>query len=989
MRVSSIRSAVSERVDRATVVTFGVIGAVVLVSTFVLPHVMTSQSPSGQWETPLPIVTLGTIIGLTYGLLGVGLLLIYRTSRIINFAHGEMGAFAAAFFGIAAARWHLPYWVAFPIGIAVGGGVGALAELAVMRRLRKAPALMSVVATLGIGQFLVQFAFAFNSQAQANGALFPQPSGLPVFNIGALRVTPAYSAMLILGPIAVGGLVWFLKRSRYGMGIRAASDNPEAARMSGVFATRMSSLAWALAGGLAAFTAILTQPTQGFVSQDTFGPGLLLRALAAAVVARMSSMPLALAAGVGLGVLEQVLTWNFPQSGVVSVALFAIILLALLVQRQRPGREEERGSWAAVEALRPLPEALRTLWVSRNLGRVLAGVALAVGLALPFVINNGNAATVMNIYAFTIVGLSLGVVTGLAGQLSLGQFAVAAIGALVSFTVSSHGGFFLLAVVYGGMAAAAVSLVLGLPALRIRGLLLTITTLSFALIVPGWLLTQPWAFGSGVSPPVPVVLGHAIDTGKEYYWIALAMLMVTIWLAANIRRSGFGRLMVAVRDNEDNARSFTVRPFVVKMQAFLFAGLIAGVGGALYAHGHSSIDAASFPTSASIDVVKMLVIGGVGVLAGPLLGSLFVIGIPAFVPLDTAELAATAFGQLLIIMYLPGGLAQLVGPMRDRIIRWSGRRAGIDVDAAFALERQTAAASPDGEMTRSISATRTLVADQERRRRRPGAPLLEAVDLRKHFGGIRAVDGVSLEVRAGEIVGLIGPNGAGKTTTFELLGGFARPDTGRIVFDGDDVTSLGPEARGQLGLIRSFQDAALFPTMTVEETIKLALERVLPTRILPSALGLAGSERTKSFRARELIDLMGLGAYHTRQIRELSTGTRRIVELTCLIALQPTLLLLDEPSSGIAQRETESLGALLRDIKRDLDMTLLVIEHDIPLIMGLAHRVIAMANGRILAAGTPAEVRSDPLVVEAYLGGSDVAIERSGAERGSRLPAPT
>jgi len=233
-------------------------------------------------------------------------------------------------------------------------------------------------------------------------------------------------------------------------------------------------------------------------------------------------------------------------------------------------------------------------------------------------------------------------------------------------------------------------------------------------------------------------------------------------------------------------------------------------------------------------------------------------------------------------------------------------------------------------------------------------------------------------VAKGETVGLIGPNGAGKTTLFEALGGFTRPDHGRVEFAGRDVTLLSPEARGDLGLIRSFQDAALFPTMTVLETVQLALERQLPSGLVASVVGFRGRDRRRAAMASELVGSMGLWPYRNKQVQELSTGTRRFTELACLVALEPTMLLLDEPSSGIAQRESEALGALLADLKAQLDLTLLVIEHDIPLVMGISDRVIAMESGQVIAVGTPEVVRHDPVVVEAYLGGKLEAIERSG-----------
>jgi ABC-type branched-subunit amino acid transport system ATPase component/ABC-type branched-subunit amino acid transport system permease subunit len=932
-------------------------------------------------STPLPVILLGTIIGLTYGLLAVGLVLIYRTNRIINFAHGQIGAFGSAFFGLAAVKWHIPYWVAFPMALAVAGGTGAAAETGVIRRLRNAPRLMSIVATLGVGQFLVIFASVINSTATA-GSLYPQPSFLPVFNVGALRVTEAYSGMLFLSPLFVLAIAIFLKRSRFGLGIRAAAANPEAARMSGIFASRMSSLAWAIAGALSAFTAILTAPTQGFVSGDSFGPALLLRAMTAAVIGRMQSLPLALAGGVGLGILEQILLWNYPRSGLVEVTLFLIILVALLLQRQRGGRDEEKGSWAAVQGLRPIPQRLQQIWAVRSLGPVTAIAFLAILAVLPLFISNSLSVSFTSIIGFSIVGLSIGILTGLGGQLTLGQFAVAAIGAVVSFQVSSRIGDFPLALLYAGLAAGLVSVVVGLPALRIRGLMLTVTTLGFALATPAWLLAQPWMLGDGRDPGKPTgwPLGSPLDTGHRYYYFALTLFVLCLLLAYNIRRSGFGRLLVAIRDNEDNARAFTVRASVVKLQGYLIGGFIAGIGGATYGHSLYTISTSTFPASASIDVVVMTVLGGVSVLIGPVLGAVWVLGLP-LLNIGNIALAATKFGALLLILWKPGGLIQLVGPVRDRIVKTIARRHGLDPEPLFAGDDEPDASSAPTTSIGSLATVRTRPGSAVPAQRHPttGTTLLEARSLSKRFGGVVAVRDVSFAIRAGETVGLIGPNGAGKTTTFELLGGFTRPDTGSVRFDRRDISALGPEARAHLGLIRSFQDAALFPTMTVKETVMLALERTQPTKFASSAFGVTFGERSRERRARELVAAMGLDRYRDKQIQELSTGTRRITEIACLVALEPVCLLLDEPSSGIAQRETEALGQLLLELKSQLDLTLVVIEHDIPLIMGISDRIIAMADGAVIAQGTPDVVRTDPLVVDAYLGGSVEAIERSGA----------
>jgi ABC-type branched-subunit amino acid transport system ATPase component/ABC-type branched-subunit amino acid transport system permease subunit len=923
---------------------------------------------------PASVVVLGMITGITYGLLSAGLVIVYRTNRIINFAHGEIGAFAAAMFALATLRWHVPYYLAVPFALAVGGGTAALAEFAVVRRLRHAPRLMSIVATLGVAQFLFTFANAINAGG-LSGFIFPEPPGLPTLNVGALRVLPSFVGILVFGPVVVVALAVFLRRSRFGLALRGSAANPEAARMAGISASRMSSLAWALAGALSTFTAILVVPTIGLATGSSFGPSLLLRGLVGAVLARMTNLPGALAGGLVLGVVEGVLLRNYPRGGLVEVILFCIIVIALLAQAREGARDQERGSaWAAVQPWRPMPDALRATFVGRNLGLLVAAALLIPMALLTLVITNRLAITLTSMLAFATVALSVGIITGLGGQLSLGQFALASIGAVASHHIAARTGFNpVLSLLYAGLAGAAASLILGLPALRLRGLFLTVTTLGFALVVPAWLLQQPWALGDGVDPGRPVVLGRQLASGRSYYLFVLAVFVLVLLVARNVRRTGLGRLLVAIRDNEDNARAFTLPARRIKLQGFLLAGFVAGVGGALYGHLFSSIQRASFPTSFSLDVVVTSVVGGIGLLAGPLLGVALTQGFPAFVPLDSAFIAATNLGLLFIIMYFPRGVAQLVAPAR----RWVLDRLAALTGVAPTDEGMVA--EDEGVPRVHLRDLALPAVGMARLSPLAGSDaLLTATDITKRFGGLQALDYVDIEVHHGEILGLIGPNGAGKTTLFEVLAGFTRPNAGAVTFAGRAITRLSPEARGHLGLIRSFQDAGLFATMTVTETVQLAMERVLPTSFFASVIGATGRDRRKEALARDMVGSLGLWRWRNAQIQELSTGTRRITELACLIALQPRLLLLDEPSSGIAQRESEALGELLASLRSELGITLLVIEHDIPLIMGISDRVVAMDAGGVIASGTPEAVRHDPAVVEAYLGGKLEAIERSG-----------
>ena len=267
-----------------------------------------------------------------------------------------------------------------------------------------------------------------------------------------------------------------------------------------------------------------------------------------------------------------------------------------------------------------------------------------------------------------------------------------------------------------------------------------------------------------------------------------------------------------------------------------------------------------------------------------------------------------------------------------------------------------------------------------------GAPALSVQGLSVRFGGVQAVDGVSFDVTAGSILGLVGPNGAGKTTVFDAIGGFV-PATGDVALAGRQVGGSSPEVRARAGLGRSFQDAKLFPSLTVAEVLACAFERHIRAGaggLVSTALSLPWVRRSEH-RIRDrvdgLIDLMGLGAFRDKFVAELSTGSRRIVDLAVILAHDPSVLLLDEPSSGIAQKETEALGPLLLRIRADTGTAMLVIEHDMPLIRSVSDRILALETGQVLTIGEPDVVLEDPRLVAAYLGTDQAVVQRSGARR--------
>lgn len=318
-------------------------------------------------------------------------------------------------------------------------------------------------------------------------------------------------------------------------------------------------------------------------------------------------------------------------------------------------------------------------------------------------------------------------------------------------------------------------------------------------------------------------------------------------------------------------------------------------------------------------------------------------------------------------VFMEKGEVKFSGPTRDLLRRPDILRA-VYVKGTGAL----VSSAPD-----------TARAEQRRRASLSSArAVLEVENLTRAFGGLLAVDDVSFTLSEGEVLGLIGPNGAGKTTIFDLISGFLKPDAGKVLYDGSDVTSMGPDERARLQLIRRFQDAKLFPALTVYETILIALDRRHQARNMVFAAVQAPqarqSERRLRTRADQLVELLELGAYRDKFVKELSTGLRRITDIACMLATEPKVLLLDEPSSGIAQAEAESLGPLLRRVRVETGCSILIIEHDMPLISRVADELLALDQGKVVLRGAPADVLNDKRVVESYLGTSEASIRRSG-----------
>ncbi|WP_420619053.1 ABC transporter permease subunit [Candidatus Poriferisocius sp.] len=939
------------------------------------------------------IVYLGVIDGLLVGLLALGIVLIYRASGVINFAVGSLGVLSASLLALLVLTYGWPFWPAAIVSVVAGGLIAAALELTVITRLFRAPRVILLVATIGIAQLceLLQIALPEIEVSMANR--YPVAlSGR--WEILGLRVRGVELMVIIVVPVLTAALTYYLQRTAQGRAIRAAASNPDLAQLTAISPKIISTITWIIAGLLAAVALILVAGINGQPSGfRSLGPATLVQVLAAALIGRLRNFPVAMIAGVALGLLRSLLVFNWPTTaGLYDGTLFLIVIATTLVASRRLTGSDE--SFSFVPTTRPLPHAVAHLWWVRHSSRIGIGLLIAGAAILPFLVTLASRQLLFSeVLLFALIGISLVVLSGWTGQISLGQAALAGIGGLTtaalvagrdigvglggaSFTLALPDIHFLLALLVGAAVTGAIAVVIGLGALRIRGFHLAIATLALALLGQQFLWRRPFFSGDSYTVSLPRATGPVdLTEQRSYYFFSLIALVVVIVLVARMRATGVGRRWLAVRDNSTAASAYTISPSRAGIQAFVVSGVIAGLGGGLLAGLYVSVGLTErFQLQDSIEIVAIAVIGGAGTVVGPILGALWIVGLPAVWPANNlVPLLTSSIGLLVLLMYFPGGFAQVVLTGRDRFLGWYAARLP---EPEPPPKRQVASvvSRPDAAATTG--------------------PVLVAEKVTVTFGGLTAVDNASIRVRAGEVVGLIGTNGAGKTTLMNAISGFV-PCSGRIELEGRPIHKMAADRRAVLGLGRAFQQSRLFPDLTVLETLAVAAESRRRTSFTAAVAHLPNGyrrDRAQRAHAQDIADFLGLGPYADKFTSELSTGTRRIVELGCLLALEARVLCLDEPTGGVAQREVEAFAPLLLSIKEQLGAALLVIEHDMPMIMQISNQIYCLEAGRVIAKGSPAEVRTDPGVIASYLGTDERAIRRSGAaasHQEAHFPATT
>ncbi len=654
-------------------------GVVMLVGSRLLFHGV-------PWGVPL----VGAELGLLSGLLAVGLALTYRANRIINFAQADLGIVPSllAALLILAAGWN--YWLALPVGLISAALLGALVELIFVRRFFHASRLILTVATIGVSELLVSFSFFMPGWF---GSLSRNQYDPPIhanFTIGQVAFNGNDLSVFIVVPVVLVALALFMQRSAIGIGLRGSAESADRALLLGVPVKRLHTIVWSISAVLAFIGLFLRVGVVGLSIGRVLGPEVLLPALGAAVIGRMERFPTIVSAAIGLGIVAQSARFSWGQDGYRDALVGLIIVVAvLLIKNTTANRvgQDETSTWQASRETRPIPTELRGLPEVKIAAGVLGALVLFGLVSVPLFMGQSRVLLAGTIGIFAMIGLSLVVLTGWAGQVSLGQVAVVGIAAAASGSVTTRYHWDLsLAMLLGGAVGAVVMIAIGLPALHARGLSFAITTLALALVTSSYLL-NPQFFSSwlprGRIDRTDVLGRISVTSETRYYVLILVMLGFTLVAVRGLRTTRTGRVLIGTRENERAAQAYGIDARNSMVTAFAVSGFICGVAGALFVHQQRALDLAHFAPEAGLQVFSMVVVGGLGSMSGAIAGAVYVQGIDWFLPQEWSFLA-TGFGLLLVLMLLPGGLGGAFGDARDNVLRWYARHRGIRVPSLVA-----------------------------------------------------------------------------------------------------------------------------------------------------------------------------------------------------------------------------------------------------------------------------------------------------------------
>jgi ABC-type branched-subunit amino acid transport system ATPase component/branched-subunit amino acid ABC-type transport system permease component len=900
------------------------------------------------------LVVLGMATGGFYTINALGLVVIFRSSGIINFASSG-AAMAGGYL-----EWELADQLGWPPVLAVLGAVAGaaltslLVYLLAVRPLAAAATLTKVIATLAVFVSMQQaIILVFGGLPKLPSSFLPDGS----VRLGSVHVGQD-SLILLAASVLLTLVLWAAyQRTRAGIATSALAESPRSLAALGWNISRLRAANWAIGGALGGLAGAALGPLLQ-LTPGTF-TSLLIPTLACAMIGGLRSFPMTLAGGLLVGTAQALTARYVPWHGVADAVPFVLIIVVLLVRgRSLPLRSfmQER-----------LPRV-----GSGEISRVRLLWGALVLVAFPLVFTDawviGLTVTMMT----ATILLSQVVITGYAGQLSLAQLTLGGVGAIVAANLAaSFHTPFLLSLVVGMLAAIPVSVLVGLPSLRARGVSLAIATLGLAVVINSVVLTSTSLTGglSGLTVDPQAIFGWSIDATthpRRYYMVVVAVFALLALVTRNVRRGRSGRRLLAVRNNERAAQALGIDVTGTKLYAFTLAGVLAAAGGVLLVFSQAIPQFGSFDPLNGLNGLLGSVLGGIGFIAGAVIGGMFdQNGLPNAIlnPLVGqlnwwTEVFPLITGVAVVVQLVvsPDGIAAGSQRSAGRVKSRNPLRRRAGARAATLAQRRLDAFDQELDGTRATAGASNSGAG------------LTVTGLRVVFGAVVAVDDVSLTAKPGQVLAVIGPNGAGKTTLLDAVTGFV-PSSGSVEIAGRRIDQLSAYRRARVGMARSFQSLELFDDMTVMDNLRCAddpqdrasllLDMVHPSR---GQLSPATAAAVKAFGLRRILD---------RRPTQIGYGDRRLVAISRALAGAPDVLLLDEPAAGLSELERVEVARLITQMARDWGLAVILVEHDVQLVRQVADFVVALDFGRVIAAGPPAQVLAHPAVVRAYLGTDD------------------
>ncbi|MGH2939647.1 MAG: ABC transporter permease subunit [Solirubrobacterales bacterium] len=889
-----------------------------------------------------PFIIIGLTTGAIYGLAAVGLVLTYKTSGVFNFAHGAVATVAAYVFYFLHIEHGLGWPLAAAVAVIVVGIVVGVAMEGLARVLVRRPLALRVAATVGL--LLIVEAVAQLLYDPAIPRLVPP--FLASGDVHVLETTVDWSQIVTMAfAVVVTLALWlFFRYARNGLAMRAVVDDSSLLDSAGTSPVATRRLAWIIGVLLAAASGVLFAPLLPLDPVSlTF---LVVAAFGAAAIGAFSSLPITFGGGLLIGVLASLSTKWFTTgllAGLPPSLPFVVLFVVLLAFPKR---------WLAAGGMRVAHR--RPAWRPPFAAQAVGGGILIVVLAFVPAFAGIHLSAWTTMLAYSLVFMSLWLLVRTSGQVSLCHVAFTAIGAAAFGHLAGDGLPWFVALLAAGAIAVPIGAILAIPAIRLGGIYLALATFGFGLLLQGIFYTQDYMFGStgiGLAMPRPSVGFVDLSGDTGYFYVVLAIAVVTGLVVTAISYSRLGRLLRGLADSPMALETNGVDTSVIRVLVFCLSAFLAAVGGALAGISEGTVSADPYVPLLSLTYFTLIVIA----VGGPAWGVLAAAAL-TLVPSYLTGSNVTVVLQLLfgvtavLVAIVPEARRGVPAPVQRRIDLVFGRRGKL-------RGRRSRAAAPAVE--RPARAGGNLVVE----------------DLQVRFGGLTAVDNVTLEAPLGRITGLTGPNGAGKTTTFNVCSGLVRAASGTVVLGSTTVTRRPPSARARLGLGRTFQKIELLESLTVADNVALGVEGPQAGANPLRQLVARPSELRQAHRdSEEALRICGLDDVRDVSVADLSTGRRRLVELARCLAGPYEVLLLDEPSSGLDEHETEAFGKLLKQVVADRGIGVLLVEHDMSLLLGVSAHVYVLDFGKLVFEGPPAAVATSEIVRAAYLG--DTAVEQ-------------